>query len=154
MTMATLFSAWYFGESSFDDSAGEVSGGETVSTPSSSRGAGKKRREAVGRHAFELAPELIERVRSRDVLAFDTLVQIAFEPLVRFAYSFVHTQDAEDIVQDVFVRVWQLGSTWHPTGSAAAYLLAAVRNEALKVLRHRRVAARYEEHIQGEWLPD
>jgi RNA polymerase sigma-70 factor (ECF subfamily) len=152
---AALFHSWYFAQSSSGDPAGRSH------DRASRRGAAHTAAHtatpaaATSRPAFDITPELVERVRARDVSAFDTLVRLAFEPLVRFAYSFVRAQDvAEDVVQDVLAQVWQRGDVWCPTGAAAAYLLATVRNEALKILRHRGVEMRHEARVQSEWVPD
>jgi len=146
-----LFQAWYFADSSSasDDLVAQGSDG------SARRARNAARSGTAGRSSFEIAQDIVERVRHRDVAAFDQLMRIAHEPLVRFAYSFVHTQDgAEDVVQDVLAHVWHLEQRWRPSGSAAAYLLAAVRNEALKLLRHRKVEARYETRVHDAWVPD
>jgi RNA polymerase sigma-70 factor (ECF subfamily) len=98
--------------------------------------------------------DLVDRVRAGDVHAFDTLVRDALDPLARFAYGFVRNTDvAEDIVQDVLARVWHLGNEWQPP-VPGAYLFAAVRNEALKVLRHRDVELRHANRVRRDWTPD
>jgi RNA polymerase sigma-70 factor (ECF subfamily) len=101
-----------------------------------------------------ITAEVVERVRCGDVRAFDMLAREAFEPLARFAYGFVqNTEVAEDIVQDVLAYVWQLGARWRAP-APVAYLFAAVRNGALKVLRHSEVESRHVHRVQQQWLPD
>jgi RNA polymerase sigma-70 factor (ECF subfamily) len=71
--------------------------------------------------------------------------------LVRFAYGFVRSMDgAEDIVQDVFVRVWDRRETIRPEESLRAYLFTAVRRAALDVLKRRAVEARYAARVEQE----
>jgi RNA polymerase sigma-70 factor (ECF subfamily) len=101
-----------------------------------------------------ITADLVDRVRAGDVHAFDVLVRDALDPLARFAYGFVRNTDvAEDIVQDVLAHVWHLGNAWQPP-VPGAYLFAAVRNEALKVLRHRDVELRHATRVQRDWTPD
>jgi len=49
---------------------------------------------------------------------------------------------AEEIVQTVFLRIWEGRDTWQPTNGARAYLFAACRNQALDLLRHERIVSR------------
>jgi len=77
-------------------------------------------------------------VQARDVDAFRELVQLTYTPLVRFARTIVGASDeAEDVVQDVFTVVWDRGARWNPSGDVAAYLFTSVRNHALNVTRQR-----------------
>ena len=52
--------------------------------------------------------------------------------LYRLAYQIVwDTAEAEDIVQDVLVRVWNRRGEWAQLGSIEAYCMAAARNLSL-----------------------
>jgi len=147
MTTA-LFHSWYC--AAYGDGDGDA--GARARRP--------VRRPATHAAAVSAAPlatvttELAERVRCGDVRAFDILVREALAPLARFAYGFVQNIDvAEDVVQDVLANVWQLGEAWRPP-VPAAYLYAAVRNGALKVLRRRDVEQRHVGRVREEWTPD
>ena len=81
--------------------------------------------------------ELITRVRQGDSSAFETLFHRHFAAVLRFAASFVIEQDvAEDIAQEVFGWVWVNRAAWNPPGDVLSYLLAAVRNRALVLIRN------------------
>jgi RNA polymerase sigma-70 factor (ECF subfamily) len=65
--------------------------------------------------------------------------------LWRHAYRYLGDRDgAEDIVQDVFVAVWERRAELVTGLAMRPYLFAAVRNHALKQLRHRAVVDRTE----------
>lgn len=82
----------------------------------------------------------IERIRASDTRAFEQLFFAYGQPLTSFALRFVQDQDlAEDIVQDVFLRVWTQRTNLDPDRSIKTYLYTATRNQALNVLRHSRV---------------
>jgi RNA polymerase sigma-70 factor (ECF subfamily) len=49
---------------------------------------------------------------------------------------------AHDVVQDVFVSVWLARATWQAPAGSLAYLYRAVRNRALKRIRHEGVVQR------------
>lgn len=93
---------------------------------------------SVRRRADEL--ELMERVRADDVCALDALISVYWRPLVVYACEIVGSRDAaEDVVQDVFVRVWARRSEWRPRGSVRSFLYRMTRNRALNERRARRV---------------
>jgi RNA polymerase sigma-70 factor (ECF subfamily) len=93
--------------------------------------------------------ELIDRIRARDDSAFELLVRARYDRMVQFAAGLTHSADsAQDIVQDVFVWVWDQGDRWQPRGSLAAYFFAAVRNAALNHVAHLRVVERHVSRVQ------
>lgn len=75
----------------------------------------------------------------------EQLFRAHYRGLCAHVRDFVYSIDAaEEIVQEVFLRVWdncRLGRTELPT---KAYLYAAARNHALSVLRHERVLHDHE----------
>jgi RNA polymerase sigma-70 factor (ECF subfamily) len=107
----------------------------------------RPRRDDVAAHAIPChavpEPELIERVRTGDERAFEFLFKTYYRPLCDFTYGFARCRDiAEELVQTVFLRIWEKRDSWHPAAGVRAYLFAACRNAALDHLRHERVVAR------------
>lgn len=85
---------------------------------------------------LELPEDLLPRLRARDERAYRQLLETCFAPLSRFAYRIVGSEDvAQDVVQDVLVKVAEMGSAFDPKGSLVAYLYASVRNHALNTIR-------------------
>lgn len=90
--------------------------------------------------------ELFARLGAGDVAAFETLFVRYFATLVSFAQSYVRSQDvAEDVVQDVFCRLWDRRESLQLKSGIAQYLYGAVRHGTLDAIKHDRVAARWEE---------
>jgi RNA polymerase sigma-70 factor (ECF subfamily) len=86
---------------------------------------------------------LVDRVRAGDASALEALFHLYYAPLCRFAEAYVHSPaDAEDLVQSMFVQLWDQRERWVLRGSVRAYLYTAVRNAALNVLKHRLVERR------------
>ena len=86
----------------------------------------------------------VERVRAGDVAVFDAIVIEYRSTMIQLARSMVGTQDvAEDLVQDVLSWVWEHRTIWNPRLSIRAYLLRAVRNQALNTLKHAAIEARH-----------
>jgi RNA polymerase sigma-70 factor (ECF subfamily) len=102
----------------------------------------------LGRSAFTVDaafPEAgqLERVRAGDEKAFEELFKTYYRPLCDFVYRYVRSRDtAEELVQTVFLRVWEKRESWEPATGIRAYLFAACRNQALDHLKHQRVVER------------
>ncbi|MEX1013968.1 MAG: RNA polymerase sigma-70 factor [Candidatus Paceibacterota bacterium] len=83
----------------------------------------------------------VRKVREEgDREAFEKIFRNYYKKLHGFAYSYVgRSEDAEDILQTVFLRIWAQRESWDPPGTLKHYLFAAIRNEALNELRHKQV---------------
>ena len=87
--------------------------------------------------------EWVARVRLGDDNAFESLFEAYYPSLCDFAQSYLHSaESAEEVVQTVFLRIWEQRATWEPTTGVRAYLFAACRNQALGILKHERVVVR------------
>lgn len=96
--------------------------------------------------------EWVERIRAGDETAFDALFTAYYPALCDFAHSFLHRPDAvEELVQNLFLRIWEHRAEWRPDG-VRAYLFAACRNGALDYQRHERIVARFEDRSARENL--
>ena len=60
-----------------------------------------------------------------------------------------NAHDAQDVTQDVFVRVWESAPRYRPQGSPMAWLLTIARNESRMKLRR---DGRYVDLEEREWL--
>jgi RNA polymerase sigma-70 factor (ECF subfamily) len=87
----------------------------------------------------------VERIRTGDPAAFEALFHAYHAPLCAFAYRYLDARDlAEEVVQEIFLFVWERRETWDVRTSVKGYLFTAVRNAALSYLRHERVVRRRE----------
>lgn len=63
---------------------------------------------------------LLIRIQNGDRMAFRILLQLHSSRFYRLAYSFVHNQtEAEDIVQDAFLKLWERPDSWNPEAGSA-----------------------------------
>ncbi|NLR82244.1 RNA polymerase sigma-70 factor [Chitinophaga eiseniae] len=81
--------------------------------------------------------ELLYRIQFHDdQLAFKALYQQQVFRLYQFAFAFVkQRQPAEEIVNDVFVKLWEKRHQLDKIGQIRVYLYVAVKNAALNQLR-------------------
>ncbi|HEX2969693.1 MAG TPA: RNA polymerase sigma-70 factor [Bacteroidales bacterium] len=78
---------------------------------------------------------LIEAVRNGDYRAFEVLFSTYYPVMCRYAYSMVHsTETSEDLVSDIFVRIWEHPSVLSVNSSLKAYLIRSVHNTCLNYL--------------------
>ena len=91
--------------------------------------------------------EILKRIRNDDPEAFSSLFRSFYEPLYRFAMRFVREpQTAENLVQDVFVKLWEARKSMHIRSNVRAYLYTAVRNHVLNYLRREKKRRPVEIH--------
>lgn len=89
--------------------------------------------------------DLIARIHAGDQRAFEELFKAHYSALVTFVDAYVGRAASEELVQEIFLRIWRRHETWKPVGSVRAYLFTAARNQALSVLRKERVAIKATE---------
>jgi len=96
---------------------------------------------------------LIARVRSRDEAALLALYDRYQRLLLSLALRIVGDREtAEEVLQDVFVRVWEASGQFDERrGTVSAWLFGITRNRAIDVLRSAQQRARKRE---GEALPE
>ena len=86
---------------------------------------------------------LADCIRAGDVDAFEVLYRRYWERLYAFAFRYLRSkEDAEEIVQEVFFRIWRGRAHWVPAGAVRNYLYLAVRNSARDRLERAAVARR------------
>lgn len=69
-------------------------------------------------------------------LLFETLFKEHYDSLANYAFSILGTrEDAEDVVQDVFIKIWQNTPQVINTPQVKFYLLTAVKNNCISCLR-------------------
>ncbi len=79
---------------------------------------------------------LVEDLRSGGVGAYETLVRHHAHRLLRLAFNRLDNRDdAEDIVQDLLVDIWEKRENLYIEGSLTAYLNVALRNRVFDHIR-------------------
>jgi len=80
--------------------------------------------------------DLVERILERDAPAFEMLMARYQESLRRHLLHTVRDSDAaEDLLQEVFLRVWTRADQWNGRGPFKAWLFRIATNLALNYLR-------------------
>ena len=96
-----------------------------------------------------------EQIRKDNRLAFSNLFETYYEPLCEYAYSYVkHEERMEDIVQEVFVRLWEKRKQWEPKVAVRAYLYRSVYHQVINDYRKRRYESTQYEGSMDEYAVD
>jgi RNA polymerase sigma-70 factor (ECF subfamily) len=86
----------------------------------------------------------MDLIRGGDAAALESLFRATHRWLLGLARGYVRSAaDAEDVVEEMFLKLWTRRDRIRVTGSVRSYLAVAVRNTALNYLDRRRVEAKY-----------
>ena len=82
---------------------------------------------------------------------FDKIYVLYYSRMFRFAKEYVlFDEDAENIVQDVFLLLWEKREVLDIQISLVAYLFALVKNKSLDYLRHKVIADEYKQELSAK----
>lgn len=80
-----------------------------------------------------LLPNIFERIKNGDEKAFDDIFDTYYAGLCVFANKYVEDIDlAEDIVQELFIKMWVKREQLNVNSSLKSYLFQSVNNSAIK----------------------
>ncbi|MDO9340973.1 MAG: RNA polymerase sigma-70 factor [Bacteroidales bacterium] len=90
--------------------------------------------------------QLAERIKLGDEQAFELLFRKYYVRLCSFANKFLNDPDqAKEIVQEVFVKIWERRKDIDPEDSLKSYLFKVAQNLSINKLRRKKVESRYTE---------
>ncbi len=99
------------------------------------------------------ADKRIEPLKNLDQGSFESLFREYFSPLMAFARKILGDEDdARDVVQKVFIRLWERKQEVDLSTSLKSYLFTSVHNRSLNVIRDRKKFSSGEvPEVAGEW---
>lgn len=81
---------------------------------------------------------------------FETLFRELFKPLYRYAFGLLEEEmQSEEVVQDVFLKLWQQREQITIETNINAYLYRSVHNQCMNNLNHEKVKAKYSQFVKG-----
>ena len=104
--------------------------------------------------------KFIQQINAKEVGAFRALFEHFYNYLVLYAMKRVRQREvAEDVVQEVFVAIWESPKEYNSFHGFKAFLYDAVQNRCLDYLKHQMVVEEYERKVRiGElrllWLEE
>jgi RNA polymerase sigma-70 factor, ECF subfamily len=105
--------------------------------------------------AARSALELVERARGGDRQAFASLVETRFVRAFRTASAMLGSEaDADDVVQDAFLKAWQHLPSLRNTSRFDAWFNSLLRNRCRDLIRQRRRSHEIALTIEDAVAPD
>lgn len=87
---------------------------------------------------------LLEKIKGGDEYAFEIAFLKYYTPMCKYIWKFVQSEAlAEEIVQEVFARIWETREDLDPNGHLRGLLYEAARNKALDYIKHQKIADAY-----------
>lgn len=84
--------------------------------------------------------QLALRIKNGDKQAFELLFRKCFVGLCCFANKFLNEpEEAREVVQDVFTKLWEKRQDIESEGTLIAYLFKITQNNSINILRRRQV---------------
>ena len=92
--------------------------------------------------------ELVEKLMSGSTLAFEELYAKYKDRLLFFCNRFLKNNTySEDLIQDVFIQIWENRHDLNPDMSFSGYIHTSIRNRILNIFRQSDVHDKYFKHI-------
>lgn len=83
-----------------------------------------------------------------DKVEYEKLFKTFYRPLVHFAIQFINDYDvAEDIVQDIFMQLWNKDLYFNDFLAQKTYLYRSTRNKCLNYIRDCKIEANHHKYI-------
>ena len=83
-----------------------------------------------------------------DKAGFKNLFDLHYSPLCNFAYRITgDLNQAEDVVQDVFVRLWDKRDQMDQERNIRSYIYTMVRNHALEIIRRQSLGSKINQEL-------
>lgn len=87
---------------------------------------------------LNISDALMAKIAKYDVTAFEELYNKASGAVFGLAMTIVtNTQDANDVVQNTFITIYEKIDQYRPNGKAMAWIFTIARNHALMIIRER-----------------
>jgi len=94
---------------------------------------------------------ILNELQKGNERAFDTVFKLYYKPLCQFSYSFIKDQDtAENLVQEVFVRLWEKRENIANIDHLLSYLMRMVRNQSIDFLRKEKTNSKIYNQLRPE----
>lgn len=96
---------------------------------------------------------LLENIKNNDKASFSILFTQYYKDLVTFSFGILrNTNTAEEMVQDVFIKLWENRASLIIDRSLKSYLLKSVQNHSLNWIQHLKVQSRFDSYTKDHQL--
>ncbi|MBT1704554.1 RNA polymerase sigma-70 factor [Chryseosolibacter indicus] len=97
--------------------------------------------------------KLVLNLKNGDAQSMELLFRRLYPQLCAFANKFLHDLDeAEEIVQEVFFKIWKNRANLNENESIQSYLFTAVKNGCFSLLAHNKIKDKYASLLEQIYL--
>lgn len=90
-------------------------------------------------HSYEES-YLIRGIQMGEEKAFEAVYRLYYPKMCDLAQYLIHEPEVvEELVQDVFMKIWENRRQWHPKGSIRSYLYCSIKNRSFDYLKHQKI---------------
>lgn len=94
--------------------------------------------------------EFIKRIIKGDCSSFEEIYNIYSDRLFYFAQNYLGNKEAsEEIVQEIFVKIWEIRKSLDPEKSFSSFLFTITKNTIFNKLKKRKHEKVYAEHLKN-----
>ncbi len=94
-----------------------------------------------------IGKDILNSLKNGDAKAFEEVFKCWYEPLVHFTNEYISDfESARNIVQNIFMRLWEKRELIDPESNIRSYIYMAARNASLSYLRHLKLETNFFEN--------
>ena len=94
--------------------------------------------------------ELMKKIKAGNMLAFDVLYKKYSKELLKLGYSILRsTEEAENLIQDVFLNLWENRSKVEKDTSIKSYIFTITYNSAISIIRKKARESAFIEQLKS-----
>lgn len=88
-----------------------------------------------------------DSIKKGNIKAFEALFRAYFKPLVIYSERIVNDHDdANEVVQDIFMKLWEKRKSLEIRNTVSSYLYRAVYNNSLQLLKRKKLDLKYMQY--------
>ena len=92
--------------------------------------------------------QILEAIKRDDNGAYEIVFREYYRPMAAYAFRFLNNlPEAENIVQEVFLRLWQKRREIMITSSLQNYLFRSVKNQCINHIEHEKIKTGYQDMV-------
>jgi RNA polymerase sigma-70 factor, ECF subfamily len=92
--------------------------------------------------------QILEAIKRDDNVAYEMVFREYYRPMTAYAFRFLNNlPESENIVQEVFLRLWQKRREIMITSSLQNYLFRSVKNQCINYIDHEKIKSGYQDMV-------
>jgi RNA polymerase sigma-70 factor (ECF subfamily) len=100
---------------------------------------------------YDITRELLVRLKEGDILAYDQIYHLYSHKLYSFVFRILKNEaDSEDIVQEVFIKIWELREKLDDYKLLNSFIFTIAYNNSISLIRKKISSSKYREYLRNK----